>query len=189
MIKNIGILALQGGYVAHHQKLLSLGYQSSFIRNKSQLKGVDALIMPGGESTTMTYLLKKHDMWDDLKLKVSRIPVLATCAGVVLLQRMSVLDIDIVRNGYGRQLSSGIFPLEINDCGVISNTNGFFIRAPIINNINDNDLKILSTYDDNPVLVQKRNIIAATFHPELSDDSLIHKYFLSNLILSNVNNF
>ena len=179
----IGILALQGGYEAHQKKIQSLGFQCRLVRNLASLEKVDALILPGGESTTMTYLLEKYYLWDFLKKKVIDIPILATCAGVILLQKLGALDVDIIRNGYGRQLDSGIFPLTATIAHKPVTLNGFFIRAPVITKIHDPAIEILSYHQKDPVLLGKNNIIAATFHPELSESVVIHQHFTT--LLSN----
>merc|ERR1712139_337601 len=120
---------------------------------------VDALILPGGESTTMVILLEKHGLWEALKQRAKCIPIFATCAGVILLEKLGILDIEIIRNGFGRQLASGIFPLEISNGPKLNKkqVEAYFIRAPVIT---------------------KDNILAATFHLELSTDNTIHQYFL-----------
>lgn len=176
-MKNIGVLALQGAYHAHKTKLEALGYQCTLVKTPATLQRVDALILPGGESTTMIHLLKKHRLWLALKKKITLIPTLATCAGVILLQRLKLLAIEIIRNGYGPQLASGIFPLNICLDGKTIQTDGFFIRAPIINRIDDSAIQTLATFKDKPVLIQKGHMLAATFHPELADSSDIHRYF------------
>lgn len=177
----IGILALQGGYEAHQKKIYALGHDCLLVRNLAALEKVDALVLPGGESTTMTYLLEKYYLWDSLQKKVTDIPILATCAGLILLQKLGALDIDIVRNGYGRQLDSGIFPLTAKIADKPVTLDGFFIRAPIVTKIHDPTIEVLSYYRKDPVLLRKNNIIGATFHPELSDSVVIHQYFMTQL--------
>ncbi len=175
---NIGVLALQGAYQAHQRKIQSLGVNCILVKTEEGLREVDALILPGGESTTMTYLLQKHELWQPLKKRVEEIPVFATCAGIILLQKLGVLDIEIIRNGYGRQLESGIFPLKVNFEGKIEQVDGFFIRAPIIRAINDPGITIMAYHVNTPVLIKKNKILAATFHPELSQDLTTHQYFI-----------
>ncbi|WP_119328909.1 pyridoxal 5'-phosphate synthase glutaminase subunit PdxT [Cysteiniphilum halobium] len=175
---NIGVLALQGAYDAHQKKIESFGINCILVKTEAALAKVDALILPGGESTTMTYLLQKHHLWQPLITRMKEIPVLATCAGVILLQRMGVLDIDVIRNGYGRQLESGIFPLTVTFDTMNEEIEAFFIRAPIINAIHDQEIRIMSYHLNKPVLIRKNKILAATFHPELCQSSPIHKYFI-----------
>lgn len=175
---NIGVLALQGAYDAHQKKIESLGVNCILVKTEAALAKVDALVLPGGESTTMTYLLQKHQLWQPLIKRMQEIPVLATCAGVILLQKMGVLDVDVIRNGYGRQLESGIFPLNVKFDTTEEEVEAFFIRAPIINAINDKEIDVMSYHLDKPVLIRKNKILAATFHPELCQSSPVHKYFV-----------
>lgn len=175
---NIGVLALQGAYDAHQKKIQALGVDCMLVMNEPALAKVDALILPGGESTTMTYLLQKHELWLTLIRRVKEIPVLATCAGVILLQKMGALGIEVIRNGYGRQLESGIFPLKVKFDVIEEEIEAFFIRAPIINAIHDQEIKVMSYHVSKPVLIKKNKILAATFHPELCQNLLIHKYFI-----------
>lgn len=176
---NVGVLAMQGAYNAHRKKIEELGVNSILVKDKASLSKVDALILPGGESTTMMYLLHKHCLWQPIIECIPEIPILATCAGVILLKEMSFLNIDIVRNGYGRQLESGIFPLRIRfNQSKKEVLDGFFIRAPIISDIHDLQINVLSYYSEKPVLIKKGKLLAATFHPELSQSSLIHQFFI-----------
>ncbi|WP_116963218.1 pyridoxal 5'-phosphate synthase glutaminase subunit PdxT [Fastidiosibacter lacustris] len=175
---NVGVLALQGAYHAHQKRIQELGIHCILVKTEAALSRVDALILPGGESTTMTYLLQKHDLWAPLAKRVREIPVFATCAGVILLQRFGALNIDIIRNGYGRQLESGIFPLHVAFNGQREKIDGFFIRAPVISAVHDKDIEVLSYYQEKPALIKKHKILAATFHPELCQSSPIHKYFI-----------
>lgn len=178
----IGILALQGGYRAHQKKIYILGYECVLVKNFADLEKIDALVLPGGESTTMIYLLEKYHLWNLLKRKVSDIPVLATCAGLILLQKLGALDIDIVRNGYGNQLNSKILKLTVKIADrQLTILDGFFIRAPIVEKIHDPTVEVLSYYQKAAVLVRKDNIIGATFHPELSDSITLHQYFITRL--------
>ena len=179
----IGILALQGGYRSHQKKIYILGHDCVLIKNFVDLEKVDALVLPGGESTTMIYLLEKYHLWNLLKKKVADVPVLATCAGLILLQKLGALDIDIVRNGYGHQLNSKILKLTVKIAArQLSILDGFFIRAPIVKKIHDPAIEVLSYYQKSAVLVRKDNIIGATFHPELSSSITIHEYFITRLV-------
>ncbi len=184
-MKTIGVLALQGAYHAHQKKIQSLGYKCILIKTSDELELVDALILPGGESTAMSYLLKKDGLWERLQKRVLEVPVLATCAGVILLQSLGALDINIIRNGYGPQLASGVFPLEACIDGKTIRLEGFFIRAPIIDRIKDELITTLASYQNKPVLIQKNKMIAATFHPELSDSDFVHKLFCQQLQIIN----
>jgi 5'-phosphate synthase pdxT subunit len=181
-MEKIGVLALQGAYLVHQRKILSYGYDSVLVRTKKDLKEINALILPGGESTVITQLLKKANLWEDLKQKVLQVPVLATCAGLIILSTLGVLDLSITRNGYGSQLASGVFSIDLtSDSSHSPIIDGIFIRAPIIDRVNDNLITILATQKGNPVLIRKGGILAATFHPELSDNMFVYQIFFTIL--------
>ncbi len=180
----IGVLALQGAYEAHAQALTTLGATARLVRLPADLAGLDGLIMPGGESTTMLKFLERLDFFDTLQDFVSATPTFGTCAGAILLARnvehpaqksLGVLDITVERNAYGRQIDSTILtaptslpggPLEM-----------VFIRAPRITRTGSH-VEILATRDGFPVLVREGHLLAATFHPELSADTRIHQLFI-----------
>ncbi len=187
MGKVIGILAIQGGYAKHKESLGRLNIESVFVRTSEELAAVDGLIIPGGESTAIGKLLLTYRMLEPLKKRIlAGMPVFGTCAGMILLAKnvekrdqfsLKVLDIKVERNAYGRQLNSFEAKLEIPEiCDKL--VGGVFIRAPRISELGSN-VKILAEYDGYPVLVRKDNILAASFHPELTDDTEIHKYFMS----------
>lgn len=180
MPKLVGVLALQGAYAAHQQKIQALGVNCILVKTLETLESVDALILPGGESTTMVILLEKHGLWEALKQRSKCIPIFATCAGVILLEKLGILDIEITRNGFGRQLASGIFPLVISNGPKMNKkqVEAYFIRAPVITKVNDATIEVLSWHKETAVLIRKDNILAATFHLELSTDNTIHQYFL-----------
>lgn len=181
----IGILALQGAYEAHAKTLRSLGATPRLVRLPADLEGIDGLIMPGGESTTMLKFLERHDFFDTLKTFVQTTPTFGTCAGAILLatdvenptqKSLAALDITVERNAYGRQIDSTILhadsklpggPLEM-----------VFIRAPRITRTGE-AVETLATREANPVLVRQGHILAATFHPELSHDMRVHELFLN----------
>ena len=146
-----------------------------------------ALVMPGGESTTMIKLLKRFEMWETLRDRIEDgMPVLATCAGMILLSKtienvvnqdsLGVLDISVKRNGYGRQINSFEVDLQIDEIGP-EPFRAVFIRAPKIESICD-EVRVLTSYEESPVLVRQGNVLAASFHPELTGDLRIHRYFL-----------
>ncbi len=191
--RTIGILALQGAYQAHAKTVQALGANPKLVRLPADLEGpdgsplVDGLIMPGGESTTMLKFLERHNFFDTLKNFVQTTPTFGTCAGAILLAKdvenpvqksLNALDITIERNAYGRQIDSTILtaatklegdPLEM-----------VFIRAPRITRTGP-EVETLATRDEHPVLVRQGHLLAATFHPELSNDPRVHQFFL-NLI-------
>ncbi len=179
----IGILALQGAYQAHKKVFDSLGVHSIVVNDKFSLQEIDGLVLPGGESTTMFFLLKKFNLMSLFLKRVQTIPVLATCAGVILLQKSFVLPLQIQRNGYGRQLCSEVLSLKYiqNNASDIT-FDAFFIRAPIIHRIEDPAINILVYHKHYPVCIQKEKIIATTFHPELSSSAhFIHQKWLGLL--------
>lgn len=187
----IGVLGIQGDIQEHLRTVEKLGHKAIWIKNPEQLDNIQALIMPGGESTTMTRLMKIFSLWDKIKNKIhSGMPVFATCAGMVILseiienyphqETMGVLPVRIERNGYGRQVDSFETEIEIpyieNDRQLLA----VFIRAPRIIGTHGS-VDILATYKNDPVLVEYKNILAASFHPELTDDTRIHEYFLRKI--------
>jgi pyridoxal 5'-phosphate synthase pdxT subunit len=184
----IGILAIQGDYEAHARVLERVGVEHIFVRQSDDLAGIDGIILPGGESTTHLKVLTREGLFDALKrFAGDGGAFFGTCAGAILLARevhgpaqesLGLLDISILRNGYGRQLASDVHmgptklrkePLEM-----------VFIRAPIIESTG-NSVQVLAEHAGHPVLVCQGRILAATFHPELTDDTTIHQYFLGLL--------
>ncbi len=186
----IGVLALQGAFEAHREVFHRLGVNSVPVRTAQELQTIDALVLPGGESSAMLRLMEPQGLLDLIGKRIrGGLPVLATCAGVILLaaevtphqKALGVLDIDIQRNAYGRQVFSSIEPLRFSPAveGMFS-TDGVFIRAPRLTRVGDG-VEILAWRKDDPVLVQASGILAATFHPELGQGSGIHQYFLEHL--------
>ncbi len=179
----IGILALQGDFDAHRRRLQELSAEVVLVKKPEQLDEVDALVIPGGESTTFLKLLGEAG-FEKLKDFVRSKPTFGTCAGAILLAReidnppqpgLGVLDVRIKRNAYGRQVDSSIGegasklgpqPLEM-----------VFIRAPKFESLGP-EVEVLARAGEDPVLVRQGSVIAATFHPELSDDKRVHQYFL-----------
>jgi 5'-phosphate synthase pdxT subunit len=170
----VGVLALQGDFVEHEAALTAQGLRTRQVRDRAGLADVDALVLPGGESTTMLTLLDVEDLWAPLGAALrSRVPVLATCAGMILLaehvesprqRSYGLLPITVVRNGYGRQLHSGTFALQSDV--LPAGTTGTFIRAPRIAAVGDG-VEVLARRGADPVLVQHGSLLAACFHPEL----------------------
>jgi 5'-phosphate synthase pdxT subunit len=181
----IGVLALQGAYDAHAQTLLSLGAEPRLIRRPDQLQGLDGLILPGGESTTFLRHLERDGFFAVLHDFVRHTPTFGTCAGVILLATevlnppqasLAALDITVERNAYGRQLDSTILSAPTTLAG--GPLEMVFIRAPRITRIGPT-VQILATRDNSPVLIRQGNLLAATFHPELSQDPRVHQLFLN----------
>ena len=180
----IGVLALQGAYEAHAQTLRMLGATPKLIRTPEDLEGVAGLIMPGGESTTMLKFLERNGFFEVLQNFVRTIPTFGTCAGAILLashvehpaqKSLGALDITVERNAYGRQIDSTILKAEtVLPGGPLEMV---FIRAPRITRIGPG-VETLASREGFPVLVRSGHLLAATFHPELSDDTRIHKLFL-----------
>jgi 5'-phosphate synthase pdxT subunit len=180
----IGVLALQGAYDAHAKRLVALGATPRLVRVPADLDGLDGLIMPGGESTTMLRFLDRNGFFETLETYVKSTPTFGTCAGAILLasdvegpaqRSLGALDITVERNAYGRQIDSTILtaptalpggPLEM-----------VFIRAPRIARTGP-AVETLATRDGSPTLVRSGNLLAATFHPELSNDTRVHQLFL-----------
>jgi len=180
----IGILAVQGDFEAHSARLRELGADTVEVRTVADLDGCDGLILPGGESTTQLQFLQEEGLFDAIRDFSRKHAIFGTCAGAILLasqvknpaqDSLKLLDMTILRNGYGRQLASDVFfgpctlskePLEM-----------VFIRGPIIEKVGKG-ITILAKHEGKAVLVQNGHILAATFHPELTADSTVHRYFL-----------
>jgi 5'-phosphate synthase pdxT subunit len=181
----IGILAIQGDFQAHAATFHRLGVASAEVRTVADLKGCKGLVLPGGESTTQLQFLREGGLYEAIrKFSEEGGAIFGTCAGAILLaskvknpaqDSLKLLDMTILRNGYGRQLASDVFfgssvlkeePLEM-----------VFIRGPIIERVAP-DIKVLAKFEGKPALVEKGHILAATFHPELTGDTTIHEHFL-----------
>jgi len=181
----IGIVAIQGDFEAHAAMLQDLGAETVEVRTVQDLEGCDGIVLPGGESTTQLQFLKEEGLFDAIrKFAGEGGAVFGTCAGAILLatlvknpeqESLGLLDMTVLRNGYGRQLASDVFwgdtalkkePLEM-----------VFIRGPIIEEVGKG-ISILARHGGKPVLVERGNVLAATFHPELTDDLTIHQHFL-----------
>jgi len=181
----IGILALQGAYQAHAQTLQKLGITPRLVRLPADLEGLDGLIMPGGESTTMLKFLEQRGFFDVLKDFVHTTPTFGTCAGVILLatdvtnptqKSLGALDVTVERNSYGRQIDSTILHAESKLPG--GPLEMVFIRAPRITRTGK-EVETLATRENDPVLVREGHLLAATFHPELGPDPRVHQLFLN----------
>jgi pyridoxal 5'-phosphate synthase pdxT subunit len=175
----VGILALQGGFEAHAKIVRSLGAQPREIRTAADLEGVDALIIPGGESTVMTLGIEREGLGEPLRRLVGAgTPVLGTCAGMIMLDRdhLGVLDVRSRRNAFGRQLRSFEAELEFDGIGG-EPVHAVFIRAPWIDQHGDR-VQVLAAVDGHPVAVRQDNVIAVAFHPELAGETRLHELLL-----------
>jgi 5'-phosphate synthase pdxT subunit len=176
----VGVLALQGDFEAHGKLLRSLGAQPREIRVAADLDGVEALVLPGGESTTMTLGVEREGLAQPLRELCARVPVLATCAGMIMLDRdhLGVLDMRCERNAFGRQVRSfeGTIALE----GFEEPFQAVFIRAPWVADHGD-DLTVLADVDGHPVAVSSGRILAVAFHPELAGDDRLHRWLLERV--------
>lgn len=184
MKSRIGVLAIQGDYAAHSAAFAAFNVETMLVKTPQELAQVTALVLPGGESTTMLRLLRRDGFDAALRDFVQTHPVFATCAGCILLARevcnphqesFAALDIAIERNAYGRQNDSAILPVETKLAG--GPMEAVFIRAPRILKTGP-QVETLATRDGFPVLVREGSILAATFHPELSADRRVHRAFL-----------
>lgn len=181
----IGILALQGAFQEHKNILDSLNVNNSLIKTKEQLEDIDGIILPGGESTAIGKLLRDFDILEPLKEKIKNgFPVFGTCSGMILLaEKLSnsevvhfgVMGIEVKRNAYGRQLGS--FETLGDFKGIDKKVKMVFIRAPYVENIKEG-AEVLSVVNGNITAVREKNMLAVSFHPELTDDTSVHEYFL-----------
>ena len=185
----IGILALQGAFVEHEKVLTKLGIESVELRNLEDFQqyrsSLSGLILPGGESTTMGKLLRDQDMLLPIREAIqSGLPVFGTCAGLILLAKqitsqeeshLATMDIVVERNAYGRQLGSFYTEADCKGVGKIPMT---FIRGPIISSVGEG-VDVLAIVNDQIVAAQEKNMLATSFHPELTDDIRLHQYFIN----------
>jgi 5'-phosphate synthase pdxT subunit len=185
--KRVGVLALQGDFQAHQRALERAGAEGVEVRTAADLENVEGLVIPGGESTTMVKLLEREKLLDPLREFGRRRPIFGTCAGAILLatevanasqSSLGLMDMQVERNAYGRQLDSRIAHLDPQ--GMDGGLEAVFIRAPIIRRVGK-DVKVLATYEGDPVLVEQGRHLAATFHPELTDDTRVHLRFLQKI--------
>jgi 5'-phosphate synthase pdxT subunit len=187
--KPVGILAIQGDFAMHARMLDAMAAPWKLVKHPADLDAVGGLIMPGGESTTMLKIFGLEGIGAAIKeFAAQGKPIFGTCAGAILLakevlnppqEKLGLIDIAIERNAYGRQIDSSI---QAGDCPDLSDhpVEMVFIRAPIIRRVGAG-VRVLGRCGNLPVLVEQGNIMAATFHPELTDDQTVHRYFLNKL--------
>jgi pyridoxal 5'-phosphate synthase pdxT subunit len=192
-VKRVGVLSLQGDFAAHGAALERAGAEPVYVREPEQLQGLDGLVLPGGESTTMLKLMRAEGLMAPIAEFGRRKPVFGTCAGAILLAKavtnpaqesLGLMDLTVERNAYGRQLDSRVVELDPapefqreTEPGPLE---AVFIRAPIIRDLSDG-ARVLARYNGDPVLVEQGKHLVATFHPELTSDSRVHRYFLEKL--------
>jgi 5'-phosphate synthase pdxT subunit len=183
----IGVLAMQGAFAEHVRALERAGAHTRLVRTKEDLEGLDGIVLPGGESTTMTMLMDRVGLLEPLRDAIhDGLATFATCAGMIVLARditdglpeqksLGLLDIDVRRNGYGRQVDSFEAPLHIN--GMNGKTfPGVFIRSPLVERTGD--VEVLARHEGHPVAVRQDRIVALCFHPELTADLRLHREFV-----------
>ena len=182
----VGLLALQGAFARHGEALASLGVAAPEVRVPAQLDDVDALVMPGGESTTMSMLLESSGLYDAIESRLGDgMPVLGTCAGMILLsvevlggrpdqRSFGAIDLTVRRNGYGRQVESFEADLDLAEATPFP---AVFIRAPLVERVGP-DVEVWAAHESVPVLCRQGAVLVAAFHPELSRDTRVHERFL-----------
>jgi pyridoxal 5'-phosphate synthase pdxT subunit len=171
----IGVLAVQGNFREHAAMLRRLGAEPVEVRKPGQLEGLDGLIVPGGESTAIRRLIRVYEL--EAPVAAFPGPLFGTCAGMILFDRehLGLLDVKVLRNGYGRQVAS--FEADVSLDGEAEPVRGVFIRAPRVEEVGE-EVEVVGRLGDEPVLVREGRILAASFHPELTDDTRIHERFL-----------
>lgn len=186
----IGVLALQGAVREHMRMIEKSGAEGLAIKHPEELSGIDGLIIPGGESTTITKLMRKYRFVDAIeKAFADGVPVFGTCAGLIVLAKkitggteplLKLMDTEVKRNAFGRQRESFEADLDIPVIGEIPFT-GVFIRAPWIEDVGKK-VEVLSRFEDKIVMAEEKDLLVSAFHPELTDDNRIHSYFLEKII-------
>lgn len=185
----VGVLALQGAFIEHEKVLRELGCDTVQVKKKEQLDDIDGLIIPGGESTTIGKLMNEFDLTEKIRERAREgMPVFGTCAGLILLAtdiaesdqpRLGLMNMVAHRNAFGRQVDSFEMDLEVKglDSGPVK---AVFIRAPYIKEVGEG-VEVLSSIDDKIVLARQNNLLAAAFHPELTNDNRIHRLFMEQI--------
>ncbi|MFW5693877.1 MAG: pyridoxal 5'-phosphate synthase glutaminase subunit PdxT [Alkalispirochaeta sp.] len=183
----VGVIAFQGDFSKHISVFRELGVSPRPVRRPEELIGLDGLVIPGGESTTIGMLMDRFGLMQEVQTKHAsgELPIMGTCAGAILLAqritgsdqvRLGLMDMEIERNAYGRQVDSFEAALEVPSLGSEAVT-GVFIRAPRIRSVGSS-VTVLARFEGSPVLVQENSLLALSFHPELTGDYRIHSYFL-----------
>jgi 5'-phosphate synthase pdxT subunit len=188
VVDRVGVLALQGDFAEHLKTLAHLGVPAFEVRSQADLENADALIIPGGESTAIIKLIDRFQLRDDLTKRIADgMPVFGTCAGAIVLADevsdgeppLAVLDLTVRRNAYGRQNES--FEADIDLIGIDGDRfHAVFIRAPVFEGTGEG-AEVLGTWADQPVLIHSGRVLVSAFHPELTNDTRIHDYFLKSV--------
>jgi pyridoxal 5'-phosphate synthase pdxT subunit len=186
----VGVLALQGASAAHVAAFSRLGAEATEVRTAAELAGVDAVVLPGGESTTISMLLDANDLRDPLAERLAAgLPTFGTCAGMILLasevldgrpdqRSFAAIDLAVRRNAFGRQVDS--FEADLDVAGLDEPFHAVFIRAPVVERAGEG-VEVLAAVDDRPVLCRQGSILVSAFHPELTDDLRLHQLFLTTV--------
>jgi 5'-phosphate synthase pdxT subunit len=184
MAVKIGVLGLQGAIPEHVKALEKSGAETRIVKRVDHLEGLDGLVLPGGESTTMRRLMDQYQLFDAIKRFAENKPVFGTCAGLILMAKqiegqkgphLALMDINVRRNAFGRQVAS--FEADLKIEGIADHFNGVFIRAPYILDVGP-DVDVLSRYEDKIVAAKQGHFLTCAFHPELTDDTRFHQYFV-----------
>lgn len=190
MGRRVGVLALQGAFDAHARVLTALGVEAAEVRTVAQLDTVDALVLPGGESTTMSMLLERSGLFDPIAARLEGgMAAFGTCAGMILLARtiadgradqrcFAAIDLAVRRNAYGRQVDS--FETDLDVSTLDAPLHAVFIRAPGVESVGP-AVEVLAAVDGRPVLCRQAKVMVASFHPELSDDDRLHRQFVDSI--------
>ena len=188
MPKKIGILALQGDFAKHQEMLWLLKIETILVKKSGDLHGCEGLIIPGGETTTLTKLIQKYNLYEPIREFAEEHPIMGTCAGAIMvastvddhrIEPLQLIDISVTRNAYGRQIDSFITQVDVTFLQGPTRFKTVFIRAPKISNVGS-QVEVLMELRGNPIMVQESNVLALTFHPELTTDPRIHQYFLEH---------
>ena len=186
----VGVLGIQGGFSKHKEVLESSGYVASIVRTPDELKKINALIIPGGESTTFLNLFSKLGLGEAIKEFSVNSPIMGTCAGMIVLSKkvdslnyrpLGIIDIEVNRNAYGRQRESFVDKVNLKLENDSREFEAVFIRAPKIISCGP-DCRVLAKYNDDVIMVRNDSVLVCSFHPELTGNNIIHKYFLENFI-------